>query len=136
MKASVKSKWVKGYTIFLAIFAFGAGITAYAAPQAMFSMLDIDWDAVEMLSNGFAARNISIGIFALFTIWSKNAHVYLALFFTRLTIDLQDMINGITAGADAISPLATIGSLGIMFIIPLVLGIIQINKEIKTSKQT
>lgn len=136
MKASVKSKWVKGYAIFLAIFAFGAGITVYAAPQAMFSMLDVEWNSIKMLSNGFAARNISVGIFALFTIWSKNSYVYLALFITRLTIDLQDMINGITVGADAISPLATIGALGVMFIVPLLLGILQINKEIKSNTQS
>ncbi len=132
----LQSKSVKGYAIFLAIFAFGAGITAYAAPEAMFSMLKIDWDSIKMLSNGFAARNISIGIFALFAIWSKNPHVYLALFVTRLTIDLQDMINGITVGADAISPLATIITLGVLFIAPLVLGILQINKEIKLNTQS
>lgn len=136
MKASVKSKWVKGYTIFLAIFAFGAGITAYVAPEAMFSMLDVEWDSIKMLSNGFAARNISVGIFALFTIWSKNPYVYLALFVTRLTIDLQDMLNGITVGADAISPLATIGTLGVLFIAPLALGILQINKELRSFTQT
>lgn len=129
----LQSKWVKGYTIFLTIFAFGAGITAYIAPEAMFSMLKVDWDGIKMLSNGFAARNISVGIFALFTLWSRNPYVYLALFVTRLTIDLQDMLNGITVGADAISPLATIGSLVVMFIIPLVLGIVQINKEIRVS---
>lgn len=127
----LQSKWVKGYTIFLAIFAFGAGITAYVAPEAMFSMLKVDWDGIKMLSNGFAARNISVGIFALFTLWSKNPYVYLALFVTRLTIDLQDMINGITVGADAISPLTTIGTLGVLFIASLILGILQINKEIK-----
>lgn len=133
MGSTVQSKWVKGYAVFLAIFAFGAGITAYVAPEAMFSMLNIDWEEVKMLSNGFAARNISVGIFALLAIWSKNTHVYLALFVTRLTIDLQDMINGITAGADAISPVATIASLGVMFIVPLILGIAQINKEIKSA---
>lgn len=131
----LQSKWVKGYTIFLAIFAFGAGITAYAAPEAMFSMLRIDWDSIKILSNGFAARNISVGIFALFTIWSKKPHVYLALFVTRLTIDLQDMLNGITVGADAISLIATIASLGVMFIIPLIIGIVQINKEINSINQ-
>ncbi|WP_304234128.1 hypothetical protein [Jiulongibacter sediminis] len=133
MGATLKSKWVKGYAIFLAIFTYGAGITAYTAPQAMFSMLDVDWDAVKMLSNGFAARNISVGIFALLTIWSKNAHVYLVLFATRLSIDLQDMINGITVGADVISPLATISSLGLAFILPLTLGIRTILKEVNKS---
>lgn len=130
MNATMNSKWIKAYTIFLAVFAFGAGITAYIAPEAMFSMLQIDWDTVKMLSNGFAARNISIGIFAVFAIWSKNTNVYLALFITRLTIDFQDLLNGITVGAESIPPIATIGSLGVLFIAPLILGIITLKKEI------
>lgn len=130
MIATINSKWIKAYTIFLAVFAFGAGITAYIAPEAMFSMIQIDWDTVKMLSNGFAARNISIGIFAVFAIWSKNTNVYLALFVTRLTIDFQDLLNGITVGAESIPPIATIGSLGVLFIAPLILGIITLKKEI------
>ncbi len=127
----LQSKWVKAYTLFLAVFAFGAGITAYLSPQAMFSMLDIDWNEARLLSNGFAARNISVGILTVITLLWKNAHVYLALFVTRLSIDLQDMGNGIFAGSDAIPPVLTVASLGIFFILPLILGIRTILKELK-----
>ena len=95
-------------------------------------MLPINFDEVSMITNGFAARNIAIAIFALFTILSKKAHVYLALFITRLAVDTQDLINGLMAEPELIDPMTTVVSLGVMFIIPLILGIIQITKEIKS----
>lgn len=130
-KMYLQSKWVRAYAIFIALFAFGAGIAAYMSPESMFSMIQVDWHAVNLISNGFAARNIAIGILATITIVLRNKYVYLALFLTRLSIDLQDLLNGLSAGSESINPWITIASLGLIFIIPLVLGTLQIIKEIK-----
>lgn len=127
----LKSLWVKIYAGFLLVFALGAGIVAYVSPETMYSMLSINFDEISIITSGFAARNIAIAVFALFTILSQKAYVYLALFITRLAIDTQDLINGLLAGPELMDPVIAIASLGVMFIIPLILGIIQIRKEIK-----
>jgi len=124
-------KWIKFYTAFLALFAMGAGLTAYLKPEAMFSMIDTQWEAVRLVTNGFAARNISIGILAILSLLMRNRYVYLAFFICRLSIDVQDLINAISADMEAINPWVAAASLGLLFILPLTLGILSILKEIK-----
>ena len=129
----LKSRWIKFYAGFLFVFALGAGVVAYISPETMYSMLQINFDEISVITNGFAARNIAIAVLALFTLLSKNAYVYLSLFITRLAVDMQDLINGLMAGPELMDPMTAIISLTVLFIAPLILGIIQIRKEIKSS---
>ncbi len=131
----LQSKWVRIYAIFICVFAFFAGIVSYMSPESLFSMVNIDWQEAKMITSGFGARNIAIGVLAIIALLGRNLYVFQALFITRIVIDLQDLMNALLAGPDKMHPTTAILSLLVMFIIPLALGILQIRKEIKTNNE-
>lgn len=132
----LKSRWVKIYTGFMFVFALGAGLVAYISPESMFSMLQVNFEDVRIVTNGFGARNIAIAALALFALLSKKAFVYLGFFIMRLVVDLQDCFNQLLVIPDYMNPFVAIISFVVLFFAPLILGIIQIRKEINSSKIT